>query len=256
MVLGFRAADELDIAEIFGPTVQGEGTAAGQHCMFIRLSGCNLECTWCDTPYTWAFTPSKAAKHQSHKQYNRREEVRRVTSDTVLKELTGLWDYKSQPTMIVISGGEPLMQQDTGLFDLLYEFDEFECPVHIETAGTIEPQNITKRCVTQFNVSPKLQHSGNLLNKRFKPNTLRLLAATNKARFKFVVQSIKDLEEVEGIVVKAEIPDQWVQIMPEGTTSAALIDTMNTELIDAIIKRGWGISPRMHIDLWSDVRGR
>lgn len=256
MALAIHDVDALVISEIFGPTVQGEGFAAGRHCMFVRLGNCNLECTWCDTPYTWAFSPQKAAKHQSGKQFSRREQLRTVDSNTVLKELFALQNLDEDPTMIVISGGEPLMQQGIGMIYLLRAFDNLECPVHIETAGTIEPTRFVQNIVTQFNVSPKLEHSGNIRGKRYKPQALTTLLDTGKARFKFVIQQESDLEEVQEIVDNIQIPSAWVQVMAEGVTNDTLKETMTPELADKIVQRGWGISPRLHIALWKDVRGK
>jgi organic radical activating enzyme len=247
--------DKLKVSEVFGPTIQGEGFSAGQHCLFIRLSGCNLQCTWCDTAYTWAFTPEKASKTISGKLYNEDEETSLMSSGEAHRALLNLWDVDTKPTLIVVSGGEPMMQQSDGMFGLFERLYMSGNRIHIETAGTIAPTGPIGYYVSQYNVSPKLSHSGNLKAKRYKPSALRALVLTGKARFKFVVQKLEDLEEVKEIVEEVGIDDWHVQVMPEGTDPDTLRETTQ-QIAEVAIAQGWGISPRLHVNIWADVRGK
>src|SRR5690348_2658708 len=98
---------ELLVNEIFGPTIQGEGPHTGRPCAFIRLAICPLHCSWCDTPYTWAFTEAKAQTHQLHQVFNQADEVHSMTVPTIVdRVLSKLGNGR----MVVISGGEPLAQ--------------------------------------------------------------------------------------------------------------------------------------------------
>jgi organic radical activating enzyme len=259
----------IKINEIFGPTIQGEGAAAGRHCLFVRVALCNLECTWCDTDYTWAFTEEKAAKHRTGVVHNREENLKEMAADHVLEELYDLWDFYDAPTVIVISGGEPMMQQEA-LMPLLYELSMAGNQVHIETAGTIAPRrNIQfttisgKRqelnfdgLVTQFNVSPKLSHSGNIVGKRYKPVVLQEFARKLNAWFKFVVTKPSDLIEVDEMILNQQIAPGRVMIMPEGSSVEDNIE-LARKFADDAISRGYGISFRSHVLLWPKIhRGR
>jgi organic radical activating enzyme len=245
--------DKVLISQIFGPTFQGEGTAAGQHCLFIRTYGCNLHCTWCDTAYTWADTDYKAALTESGRKYSKFDPklgAKEMTHSQILDELRKLWDIDYRPTMIVISGGEPMMQQDklVGVMSLLTHRGH---QIHVETAGTFGPTFGFDAQVTQYNVSPKLQHSGNRLLQRYRPNALSELLSTGKARFKFVVRESADLPEVDSIVKSAGISPSNVMIMPEGTTQEKLAAS-GRDLADQILKRGYSMSMRLHVALWGD----
>lgn len=244
----------LTVNEIFGPTIQGEGPATGRHVLFVRLSLCNLRCRWCDTAHTWAFTPELAAHLDRPQVYDRETNAVRMTVDEVLDALRALWDIDQRPTIVVISGGEPLMQ--AGLDALVVALVARKHEVHIETAGTIAPSAAQARLVHQFVVSPKLANSGNPAGKRLKALPLTMFAQMgHQAIFKFVVTGADDLGEVDGIVSELGIPDCRVMIMPEGTTTDALLTTAR-DIVDAVTARGWGLSLRSHILLWSDVRGR
>jgi 7-carboxy-7-deazaguanine synthase len=244
----------LTVNEIFGPTVQGEGPATGRHCLFVRLALCNLRCKWCDTAYTWAFTPELAAHLDPPRMYDRAENARMMSVAEVLDGLRAVWDIDTRPTTVVISGGEPLMQ--AGLDALAAELAARGHAVHIETAGTIVPSAALMRLVELFVVSPKLAHSGNPESKRLKALPLTTFAALgHQAVFKFVVTGADDLNEVDGIVAGLAIPPCRVMVMPEGTTVAGLLAT-GREIADHVTARGWGLSLRTHIMLWSDVRGR
>jgi organic radical activating enzyme len=173
----------------------------------------------------------------------------------VLGQLGQLWDIYSRPTTIVVSGGEPMMQQE-GLVPVVEFLTEYYNKVHIETAGTIAPGYKLASLVEQFNVSPKLEHSGNPLGKRIKPKVLQEFVATHKAWFKFVVRSRVDLEEIDDIVRDNNIPYDRVMIMPEGTTVEANMAIMHPKMAEMITSRGWGISFRTHVLIWPNDKDK
>jgi organic radical activating enzyme len=249
----------LAISQIFGPTIQGEGTAAGRHCLFVRLFNCNLECKWCDTAYTWAVTDNKAAHTLSGHKYDKTDPklgLKTMCPDDIIEELLKLWPIDKRPTIIVISGGEPMMQQ-ANLAELVEQLDLWGNDIHVETAGTISPYSGLDMYVTQYNVSPKLAHSGNLIGKRYQPAVLRRLNDTGRAQFKFVVTENwrADLAEIDHIVKEIEIPYDHVMVMPEGTTPEATIATGRL-VVDATLERGYGLTFRSHVLLWGDDPGR
>lgn len=243
----------MKISEIFGPTIQGEGAAAGRHCLFVRLSLCNLECNFCDTPYTWAFTELKASKMNKPRVFDRESYQEDMTPAEVVDELHKYWDVFDNPTLIVISGGEPLMQQ-TDLVVLACMLQSFGHEVHIETAGTIKPAPELDRCVAQYNVSPKLEHSGNRLEMRYKPDVLRALESTGKAWFKYVMTSPDDFVEIDKQVEECAIAPRRVMVMPEGTSPKRTMDVAKL-IIDGALVRGYGLSFRTHVLIWGNKRG-
>jgi 7-carboxy-7-deazaguanine synthase len=185
----------IRVNEIFGPTIQGEGPNTGRHCMFVRVSRCNLHCSWCDTPYTWATTPFKATLHNSGHLYDASKEEIELTVEEVISTLVGHYNIRLKPTLIVISGGEPMLQQ-VELAPLIEELLEMGCDIEIETAGTVGPSvNHFWDPRIHYEVSPKLEHSGNDLRAAFRPVELTKLIKCN-SDFKFVVASLEDLEEV------------------------------------------------------------
>jgi organic radical activating enzyme len=242
--------ERLRVNEIFGPTIQGEGSAAGQHCMFVRLADCNLNCYWCDTPYTWAYTTKKADQHKDGLVYDRSKESKEMMVNEVFDELTRLYP---KPTMVVWSGGEPLMQQKP--LELAADLLQLRgYHNHVETAGTIAPHDHLVRVIRQFNVSPKLSHSWNRKSIAYKPKVLRRFVETNKAWFKFVVESEDQLGEVDEMVLECKIPRDRVQIMPEGT-DPTVITVRATTLAPAVLRRGYGLTLRQHVLMWGDKRG-
>lgn len=233
-------AGTLAVAEVFGPTVQGEGQTCGQRASFIRLGGCNLKCRWCDTPYTWDAS-----------RYALREELRLRTADDLLAEVLG---HGTQ--VVVITGGEPLLQQgQPGWARLMVGLGEAGLEIEVETNGTVPPGDITARLVTRFNVSPKLAHAGDPDSSRVRPGAVSALLATGKAAFKFVCREPSDLDEVRDTARRLGIPPGLVQIMPEGTDPEMLTARLR-ELADPAIAAGYSLTPRLHILLWGDERGR
>ncbi|WP_051812140.1 7-carboxy-7-deazaguanine synthase QueE [Kitasatospora sp. MBT63] len=224
----------LLVRERFGPTFQGEGASTGQLTYFLRLWGCNLHCPRCDTPDTWdraRFDPANVAQH--------------YTAEQLADWLT------SQPGKhLVVTGGEPLMQQ-RALLPLLRLLPGYG--IEIETNGTIAPLPEVVELVEAFNVSPKLASFAAPSDRRTSPKALRALAGCGKARFKFVVSDVAELDEVGRLVAEFALTDTWV--MPEGTNSDAVIGGMR-KLADAVLERGWNLSTRLHVLLWEDERGR
>ncbi|GAC1306882.1 MAG: 7-carboxy-7-deazaguanine synthase QueE [Acidimicrobiales bacterium] len=226
---------ELVVSEIFGPTFQGEGPSSGRLAMFVRLGRCNLDCSWCDTPYTWdwgRFDPSV--------------ELESMSVDDVIARLDAI-----DAPLLVITGGEPLSQQRR-LGELLDHAASRGWRVEVETNGTIGPSAEVAGGVSAFNVSPKLANSGIDASRRIKPDALRSLVATGRAHAKFVVADPAELDEVATIVELAGFCDVWV--MPEATSASALASGLAT-LAPAVLARGWNLSSRLHVQLWGDARG-
>lgn len=221
----------LVVSEVFGPTVQGEGPSLGRRCGFVRLGRCNLACTWCDTPYTWDWS-----------RFDPAAELHRVDAAEVAAQVEAM-----DVGMVVVTGGEPLLQQ-TALAPLLARLRPRR--IEVETAGTIAPTAEVVALVDQFNVSPKLANSGNPRERRWKPDVLRAFADTGKAVFKFVVREPAELDEVEAY----GLPAESVWIMPEGTTADAVRDGLQ-RLAESVIERGWSLTTRLHVEVWGDKRG-
>jgi organic radical activating enzyme len=153
--------------------------------------------------------------------------------------------------MLVVSGGEPMLQQRQ-LVPLLRRAGSAGWWVEIETAGTIGPDPEFTAMVRRFNVSPKLENSGNSIAQRYKPMALDALQASGKAAWKFVVQSVADLDEIGDLVERHCLGP--VYVMPEGIT-ADVIARRSHDLVDAVLARGWNLTTRLHVLLYGNRRG-
>lgn len=235
---------QLRVNEIFGPTFQGEGANAGQQAVFLRLSGCNLNCSWCDTPYTWDWT-----------RYDREAETHPMSFAGIAAQLH---DHGLDGTRrLIVTGGEPLLQQD-GLVDLIADLyvqkliPDFAM-IEFETNGTILPKHqLFTYC--QFNVSPKLANSGIPQQRRFKPTVLEGFLGF-PAVFKFVVCEPDDLVELQALVESVGIPAHRVWVMPEGTSADVQTDRLQ-QLADDVLTRGYNLTSRMQVVAWGGTRGR
>jgi 7-cyano-7-deazaguanosine (preQ0) biosynthesis protein QueE len=237
---GAVAGESLVVSEIFGPTFQGEGPSLGRRCAFVRLGGCNLHCRWCDTAYTWDWTGRNGVA------YDPRQELRKMTVEEVWADLA-----RRGTDMLVVSGGEPLLQQ-TRLVGLLARARVAGWWVEIETAGTIAPLPELTRLVNRFTVSPKLENSGNTLDERYLPEILAAFQATGKAVWKFVAINPTDLDGVALLVDRHRLSP--VYVMPEGVTPEAL--TRHAQAIaGGVLSRGWNLTTRLHILLYGSRRG-
>jgi 7-carboxy-7-deazaguanine synthase len=244
----------VSISQIFGPTIQGEGSACGRPCLFVRTFDCNLQCTWCDTAYTWAYTPERAKALRVPQLYSRLEPrygMKEMSPDAIIDKLSTLWDIELVPTIIVISGGEPMMQQG-GLLPLVRTLKLWGNQVHIETAGTIAPITEFDQYIAQYSVSPKLANSGNVLTKRYKRHVLSSFRDTGKAWFKFVVTGAPaEFDEIDQIVADCAIPSNHVMVMPEGSTATKNV-AIAQHVIDSALVRGYGLTFRTHVLLWGN----
>jgi len=229
-------APELVVSEVFGPTFQGEGPSVGRRAGFVRLGRCNLDCTFCDTAYTWDW-----------ERYDPAAELRHEAVAAVVAELEAM-----APELVVVTGGEPLLQQRS-LVPLAEQCRAREWGVEVETNGTRIPEPRLVDLVTQWNVSPKLANSGVALADRIRPEVLAAFQAMGRAVFKFVVASEDDLDEVAAVVEGHALAPVWV--MPEGTDPATVLER-SRRLADPVLRRGWNLTPRLHVLLWGDQRGR
>ena len=238
------ATDGTGGPEIFA-SVQGEGPSAGAPVAFLRLSRCNLACVWCDTAYTWHFEGDERP-HRSGTTFARKANQVTLDESDVAERIAALGQKR-----LVITGGEPLLQASaiTKLLDRLPDMS-----VEIETNGTTKaPPRLDIR-IDQFNVSPKLSHSGNPADLALIPERLDAYAVDPRAFFKFVVANEGDVAEAAALVRRHAIPPGRVFLMPEGTDSATL-RKREEWLVPLCLEHGFRLSDRLHIHLFGDTRG-
>jgi organic radical activating enzyme len=230
------------IVEMFGPTFQGEGPSVGKRAVFLRLWGCNLDCSWCDTPYTWDIRGKNGTV------FTRAEESDEWSLETIAERFVELSD--GTECVLVITGGEPLIQQDQiiSLLELLPGVN-----VEVETNGTILPEIDDLR--VSFNISPKLE-SANTTRDPIRLEALREFAELHFSRvaFKFVSSTPGDLNEVAQIVDEASLDPAQVWIMPEGRDAQTILNTSRT-LAQDVLNYGYNLTTRLHVLLWDDLRG-
>lgn len=235
-------ADKLPVVEIFY-SLQGEGRFSGTPAVFIRLKYCNLGCAWCDTRFTW-----DEQKIDKGDLLDAGEIVTRA-----IATLRGAVSHLDR-IHVVLTGGEPMLHQDR-LPVLIAKLRAAGFTfVEIETNGTYAPTPDLIAAIDWWNCSPKL--GNNLLDPEAQivPDALRVIAATGKADFKFVIQAPQEVREViDGF--SALFPADRIVIMPEGQTCARQLNAMS-ELVDVCLEHGFRLSPRLHTLIWDNERGR
>jgi 7-carboxy-7-deazaguanine synthase len=226
----------VKISEIFY-SLQGEGTLLGVPSVFVRTSGCNLRCVWCDTPYTsWAPEGSD------------------WTLDRIVETVDSF-----RAGHVVITGGEPMIAPQ--VVELTQQLRQRGLHITIETAGTV---NAAVVC-DLMSISPKLKNStpterdgGRWAQQherlRWQPAVLKELMAAYEYQLKFVISDPQDLPELEEMRQVLEAPPGKVLLMPEGI-SAETIRQRGLWLAEICKERGYRFSPRLHVDLWGDKRG-
>lgn len=228
------------ISEIFH-SLQGEGQLAGVPSVFVRTSGCNLRCNWCDTPYA-SWNP----------------EGTMMEVDEIVAAVARF------PTKhVVLTGGEPMVAP--GIHELAFQLQERGYHLTIETAATVPPRGIACDLAS---LSPKLAHSAPDARLddtwRRKHDELRWqpavvagwIGAARDYQLKFVVGAEADLAEIETMLRETDclIPSAKVLLMPEGVT----IETLRARsgwLAELCKARGYRYAPRLHIELYGNRRG-
>lgn len=222
-------------------SIQGEGASAGMPSVFVRLSRCNLSCSWCDTPYTWDWD-----------RYDKNNESMSLEPEAVtarVRELAG-----EHVRNAVLTGGEPMVQAKP-LAVLAAQLADAGFRIEVETNGTLRPSDELAAVIDQWNVSPKLSNAGMTPGEREKPEALSWFAARANAFFKLVVADASDLPEVIDLVDRYAVPRERVLLMPEAIDPATLAER-GRWLAELCAREGFRYSTRIHVELWGDERGR
>lgn len=226
----------LFISEIFA-SVQGEGSLTGVPSVFVRTSGCNLRCDWCDTPYT-SWEP----------------EGQHMTVDQVVDQIESHRPIRHS----VLTGGEPMIAPHIGaLVEALKARGDH---ITVETAGTV----YTPLDVDLYSISPKLTNSTPQRGSqkwrerheatRLNHDVIRRMMDAADYQLKFVVSEPANLDEIEALI-EALDPDPWrVLLMPEGR-SVDKLDATAAWVVDQCKARGWRFCDRLHVRLFGDTRG-
>jgi 7-cyano-7-deazaguanosine (preQ0) biosynthesis protein QueE len=233
----------IPIAEIFGPTIQGEGPRAGRLCAFIRTGGCNLACSYCDTPYTWDW-----------KNYDMHVETTRMSAKQILAALPTSVDE------VVITGGEPMIHQQNGQWvELLMELNRRNIQICVETNGTVAPTDVTQRFVCHYSISPKLSNSGT--HKKGQDPTLtqwpveiKHSSTGSTACLKYVVLDKNDVRAAVAHADAHEWPRRSVWMMPEGVDIDILTERFPV-IATAALREGVNACQRLQIYAFGNTRG-
>jgi 7-carboxy-7-deazaguanine synthase len=223
----------LKIAELFY-SIQGEGSLVGVPSVFIRTSGCNLRCAWCDTPYT-SWQP----------------EGTELELDRILDEVAA-----HGARHVVVTGGEPMIAP--GIVALTERLRALGKHITIETAGTV----FVPVACDLMSISPKLANStpddprwsGQHQRLRIQPAVLAELMERYPYQLKFVIARPDDMDELRSLVDLLSADPERVILMPEGTDSECLRDR-GVWLAEVCKQQGFRFSPRLHVELWGHRRG-
>jgi len=240
-----RPDDGLPINELFY-SLQGEGRLAGTPSVFVRTSGCNLRCWFCDSYHT-SWEPTHA--------WESLDEI-----------VAAVKDYEVADH-VVLTGGEPLVHD--AAVDLIERLDAAGYHVTVETNGTIHRD----APIDLASVSPKLSNSTPTAerdpagdgewaerhdDRRIDMDALTALVEDYDTQLKFVVADEDDLPEILELLDRLRdaaavpIPDEDVLLMPEGATRERLAETRE-RVADLALEHGFRYTPRLHVDLWNDA---
>ena len=225
----------MKIAEIFY-SIQGEGKLAGVPSAFVRASGCNLRCVWCDTPYA-SWEPEGGVMEVG-------EIVRKVAGFNCRH--------------VVVTGGEPMIMPDiAGLCGSLKSAGHH---ITIETAGTV----FHPVALDLASLSPKLSNStpaGTPFAEMHERQRLNIgviqqfIDASPEFQLKFVLASEADVIEIEAILAQVKnCSPADVLLMPEGTDAATLSSRAGW-IADVCKRTGYRYCPRLHVELYGNTRG-
>jgi 7-carboxy-7-deazaguanine synthase len=237
----------LPINELFC-SLQGEGKLAGIPSVFVRTSGCNLRCWFCDSYHT-SWEPTGAW----------------LSVDEIVDEVLSY----DQADHVVFTGGEPMIHEES--VELLDELADYGYHTTVETNGTI----YRDASIDLASISPKLASSTPTSERdpkgdgewaerheerRLDIGALANLVDTYDSQLKFVVTGREDMSEIETLVERVRkettkpIPDNDILLMPEGITREEL-DTRRNDVAELAMEYGYRYTPRLHVNLWNDASG-
>lgn len=222
------------ISEIFH-SIQGEGPTAGQPAVFVRLGMCNLQCSFCDTPYTWQ--PGK-------------EDYSDEANERVVEAIVKILQEHLFTRLVVWTGGEPMMQQR----DITAAIDYIDASIsdralehEVETNGTINASPEFDVRIDRYNCSPKTAMSGN------DSYSVRL-KDVSKTIYKYVVGNEADCKEALHEVDRQKLPRDRCFFMVLGTTAQEMLE--RSPAIAEVCKReGIALCIRLQSILWGAKRG-
>ncbi len=234
----------ISMSETF-VSIQGEGKYLGHPSIFVRTSGCNLRCQWdrtkCDTPYT-SWDPESNSK----------------TLKCIIDEVNILSMEYPEINEIIITGGEPMIQKNLHL--LIDELKTLNYFITLETNGTS-----AKHLNLDFiSISPKLKSStptGSNFEKiheekRYNKEALLFWFDDYDHQLKFVINLKEDEHEILSILSDLNYRNrEKIYLMPQGINSEQL-KTNSKLCVDICLRQGWNYSPRSHIDIFGNVRGK
>lgn len=223
----------MKIAEIFY-SVQGEGGLVGVPSIFVRTSGCNLRCSWCDTPYTsW------------------RPEGEDLSIDQILERTSAYTAARH----VVLTGGEPMIAP--AIVDLSNRFRDRGMHITFETAGTV----YCPVACDLMSISPKLSNStpegvfrAQHERLRINPEVLKRLTTEYDYQLKFVIANESDLTEAQTVIESLNAPPGKVILMPEGT-NVEVLSERGAWIAELCKQHGYRFSPRLHVYLYGNRRG-
>ena len=228
----------MRIAEIFH-SIQGEGLLARVPSVFVRTSGCNLRCHWCDTPYaSW------------------KPEGPEMSVEQILKKVLE-WNCPH----VVLTGGEPMIAPD--LPKLAAALKKAGKHITIETAATIAPQGIACDLAS---LSPKLSNSTPPPERdsawakkheatRLQPAVISGWIKNYDYQLKFVVSSEPDIKEIKDLLSSLPpAPFHRILLMPEGI-DAQTLSSRSPWLVEVCKREGFRFCPRLQIELFGHTRG-
>ena len=227
------------ISEIFY-SLQGEGELTGVPSVFVRTSGCNLRCNWCDTMYaSW------------------QPEGTEMSVDQILADVC-----KHPAEHCVLTGGEPMVAK--GIHELAAALRQLKKHITIETAGTIPPGGIACDLAS---ISPKLRNSApddrqppawreKHEKLRWQPAVIREWIERYPYQLKFVVTAAADLHEIQLLLpeVGLSIPPVKILLMPEGI-SAGVIRGRDETLVELCKRGGYRYCNRLQVEIFGHARG-
>lgn len=220
--------DKLIVNEIFY-SLQGEGRLAGVPSVFIRLAGCPLRCSWCDTRYAWDDAAGE-----------------KMTCGAIFDAVD-----KYPTDHVVITGGEPMVHP--GIRELVSALASHECHITVETAGLKFLPNLP---VDLMSISPKLSNAKTAgLPDDYLSVIGRFIEACDY-QLKFVVDTVQDLSEIAEVLKKLEHVDPYkVYLMPQAVQTEEYMEKSRW-LADYCRQTGFAFGPRLQIMLWGSQRGK